>query len=161
AQIEPLLPAGNGCAVLVTSRRVLSTLDGSVHVHLDVLPAVEAAALLARRAGRQRVAQDVEAAAEGARLCGYLPPALRIAASRLAARPSWPVGALAVRLADAQRRLDELQVGDLGVRASFQVSLQALHDSADPGERAAAHAFTMLGILDGWDLAAPAAARLL
>ena len=35
AQVRPLLPAGPGCAVLVTSRQVLATLDGATHVHLD------------------------------------------------------------------------------------------------------------------------------
>jgi tetratricopeptide (TPR) repeat protein len=96
-----------------------------------------------------------------ARLCGYLPLALRIAAARLTARPSWPVRALVERLTDAHRRLDELQAGDLGVRTSFQVSLVALRDGADHRDRAAARAFPLLGVLDGADVGVPVAARLI
>jgi DNA-binding SARP family transcriptional activator/Tfp pilus assembly protein PilF len=161
AQIQPLLPAGPGCAVLVTSRRVLATLDGATPVHLDVLAPAEAVTLLGRLAGGRRTGAEREAAAEVARLCGYLPLALRIAAARLTARPSWPVRALVERLTDTHRRLDELQAGDLGVRTSFQVSLVALRDSADPRDRAAARAFPLLGVLDGADVGIPVAARLI
>jgi DNA-binding SARP family transcriptional activator/tetratricopeptide (TPR) repeat protein len=160
AQVQPLLPAGPGCVVLCTSRRVLSTLDGVYPLHLEVLPPEHAVQLIARVTGASRVAADRPAAEEVARLCGYLPLALRIAGARLAARPSWPVRALRDRLAGAQRRLDELQVGDLGVRASFQVSLDALAGGADPRDRLAARAFPLLGLPAGADLGVAAAARL-
>jgi hypothetical protein len=153
-QVRPLVPAGPGSAVLVTSRRVLALLDGVAAVHLDLLPAGEAVTLLGRLAGADRVDADPAAAAEVARLCGYLPLALRIAGARLAARPSWPVRALADRLAGAHRRLDELQVGDLGVRASFQASLHAL----DP---LAARTFAVVALLEGPDVGVPASARLI
>jgi DNA-binding SARP family transcriptional activator/tetratricopeptide (TPR) repeat protein len=153
AQVKPLLPAGPGCAVLVTSRQVLATLDGATHVHLDVLSATEAVALLGRG--------DRAATATIARLCGYLPLALRIVGARLAARPTWPVQALAERLSDAQRRLDELQLGDLGVRASFQVSLQELATSDDPLDRLAAEAFPQVAVPDGADVSLGLAASLL
>jgi tetratricopeptide (TPR) repeat protein len=81
--------------------------------------------------------------------------------ARLAARPTWPVSALATRLADRQRRLDELELAEVGVRASFQVSYQELGASADPLDRAAARAFSLLGVLDGPDVGLPAAAKLL
>jgi DNA-binding SARP family transcriptional activator len=161
AQVQPLLPAGPGCVVLCTSRRVLSTLDGLDPVHLDVLSPDHAVTLIARVAGESRVVADRPAAQEVARLCGYLPLALRIAGARLTARPSWPIGALRDRLADAQRRLDELQVGDLGVRASFQVSLRALAGSTDPRDRLGARAFPLLGLPAGTDLGVAGAARLL
>lgn len=51
-----------------------------------------------------------------------LPPlAIRIAASRLAARRTWTVSVLAAKLADERRRLDELQAGDLAVKATFEL----------------------------------------
>ncbi len=161
AQVAPMLPASPGCGVLVTSRRVLSALAGARHLLPDVLPAAEAVELLGRLAGHARVAAEPGAAAEVARGCGYLPLALRIAGARLAARPGWPVRALAGRLADARRRLDELQLAEVGVRASFQVSYHQLSGSPDPLERAAAEAFALLGVPDGLEVSLPVAARLL
>ena len=161
AQVRPLLPATPGCAVLVTSRRLLASLDGASHLHLDILPAVDAVELLGRLAGRERVAGEPGPAAEVARWCGWLPLALRISGARLAARPGWPVRALAERLADEQRRLDELDLPDVGVRASFAVSHHELVASTDPLDRAAAGAFGLLGVLDGADVGVPVVARLL
>ncbi len=160
-QVRPLLPASPTCAVLVTSRQVLATLDGAHPLHLDVLTPEQALALLGRIAGPQRLAADPPAAAELIRLCGYLPLALRIVGARLAARPAWPVRVVAERLADATGRLDELRAGELAVRASFDVSLHTLTQSSDAADRAAVAAFGLLSLPDGPDLDVAAAARLL
>jgi transcriptional regulator with XRE-family HTH domain len=53
-QVRPLLPGVGGCLVLVTSRRHLTALDDARAISLDTLPPGEAAALLARLAGRAR-----------------------------------------------------------------------------------------------------------
>jgi DNA-binding SARP family transcriptional activator len=161
AQVRHLLPGGIDCLVMVTSRQVLPTLDGATHIHVAELSEEEAVLLLSRLAGRERVAADRPSTLRVARWCGYLPLALRIAGARLAARPSWPVRALADRLSDARRRLDELEVDELAVRSSFQVSYQLLADSTDPGDRVAADAFTRAGLPDGPDLSLSAAAALL
>jgi DNA-binding SARP family transcriptional activator/tetratricopeptide (TPR) repeat protein len=161
AQVAPLLPASLGCGVLVTSRRDLISLDGAAHLRPDVLEADEAVELLGRLASPDRVAAEPEAAAEVARCCGYLPLALRIAGARLAARPSWPVVALAERLGDTRRRLDELEVAEAGVRASFAESWHQLDASDDPVDQAAARAFGLLGVPDGPEVGVPVAARLL
>jgi DNA-binding SARP family transcriptional activator/tetratricopeptide (TPR) repeat protein len=160
-QVAPLLPGAPGCGVLVTSRRLLASLDGGHHLHLDVLSPEEAMVLLGRLAGHERMAAEPAAAAEVARWCGYLPLALRIAGARLAARPGWTVRTLADRLADARCRLDELELADRGVRASFAVSYQQLSDSADPLDRQAAAAFPLLGLLDSPDVGVAVVARLL
>jgi len=119
--------------------------------------------LLDRLVGSPCAGADQEAAAEVVRCCGYLPLAIRVAAARLAARPSWPVRELADRLAaaDATRRLEELTAGELGVRASFDVSLHALQHSPDPTDQNAAHAFGLLSLPAGPDLDVTAAAALL
>ena len=153
-QVRPLLPASPSCAVLVTSRQLLSGIHGAEHLHLDVLPADEAVRLLGHLAGPERIAAEPEAAVALAQLCGYLPLALRIAGARLAARPAWPVRALVERLADERRRLDELSLGDLAVRTSLQVSYHAL----DPQ---VARLFRLLGLLDGPDVGVPVVAALL
>ena len=138
AQVRPLLPGSAGCAVLVTSRSRLAALAGSHAVPLGALPADQAAALLTAIIGADRAAAEPEAVAGVARLCGYLPLALRIAGARLASRPAWTVSWFASRL--ESRRLDLLKSGDLEVRASFALS----YDSRDEAEQ---RAFRMAGLL--------------
>jgi len=161
AQVAPLLPGHAGCLTLVTSRRTPAELDGVAPVNLGVLPAPDAVSLLGRLAGVERVLADPDGADRVARLCGHLPLALRIAGARLAAHPRWSFDTLANRLQTAQVPLDELQAGDLAVRASFRVSHELLEASSDPVDRAAAAAFSFLGLPDGADLGVPAAAQLL
>ncbi len=144
AQVRPLLPAHPGCAVLVTSRTALVGLDGRAAVPLDVLDAVDATALLGRIAGPDRVAAEPAAAAEIVALCGGLPLAVRIAGARLASRGQWPLSVLAARLRDGYRRLDELTAGDMGVRASLELSYRGVSEP----ERAAFRALGALGVPD-------------
>jgi tetratricopeptide (TPR) repeat protein/transcriptional regulator with XRE-family HTH domain len=140
AQVRPLLPAGAGNAVLVTSRARLAGLTLSEVIDLAVLPPGQAVELLGKIVGVGRVAAEPEAASQVAALCGYLPLALRIVGARLAAKPHWRVQRLADRLAAQHRRLDELAVGDLEVRASFALSYQGVGEV----ER---RAFRLLGLL--------------
>jgi DNA-binding SARP family transcriptional activator len=122
AQIRPLLPGSQGCAVLVTSRVRLSGLEAAHSLTLDVLAPDQAVELLAKLAGPRRVAAEPEAAQQIVRLCGRLPLAVRIAGARLEGRPHWRLALLAERLGDEHRRLDELATGDLEVRASVALS---------------------------------------
>ncbi|MFF4623405.1 AfsR/SARP family transcriptional regulator [Nonomuraea jabiensis] len=145
-QVRPLIPAGSGCAVVITSRQVLTSVDGASHLNLSGLDPSDSTALLARIAGPGRVHAEPEAAGRIIRLCGGLPLALRIAAARLAARPDWTLSYLADRLADATRRLDTLEYADLAVRASIAVSLHHLKE--EPAGQDAAHLFALLGLLD-------------
>ncbi len=153
-QVRPLLPGSPGCAVIVTSRARMAGLEGVRPLSLDVLPAEEAVDLLARVAGADRVAEDPEAALRLVRLCGCLPLAVRIAGARLAGRPHWRTATLADRLADEDSRLRELEIGDLGVRASIRISVDEL---APPTRRL----FRMLGTLTAPDFPAWIAAALL
>jgi tetratricopeptide (TPR) repeat protein len=143
-QVEPLVPASPACAVLVTSRQALTDLDGGCSLTLEVLDPGPAVELLVATASAERLPADSPAAGEIARLCGYLPLALRIAGARLATRRQWTPARLAARLTDERRRLDELRVGDREVRASFALSYQDLDEPA-------ARAFRLLGILPAPD----------
>ncbi|MEU3216547.1 BTAD domain-containing putative transcriptional regulator [Streptomyces sp. NPDC006971] len=154
AQIRPLLPGTPGCAALVTSRVRLVDLAGAHLIDLDVMSPEEALQLFTRIVGADRVEGEREAALDVVAACGFLPLAIRIAASRLAARRTWTVSALAARLADERRRLDELQAGDLAVKATFELGYGQL-------EPAQARAFRLLGLADGPDISLAAAAALL
>jgi DNA-binding SARP family transcriptional activator/tetratricopeptide (TPR) repeat protein len=93
-QVRPLLPGGPDSLVVATSRDRLGglvALDGARRITLDSLPPGDAVRVLAHAAGTAAVDADPEAAAELARLCGYLPLALRIAGGRLADRPHAPL----------------------------------------------------------------------
>ena len=160
AQVRPLLPGSASCAVIVTSRSRLPDLVGGGLVHLDVLDDSEALALFSRVVGASRTEAEPDATAELLVACAGLPLAIRICAARLAARISWTIRSLADRIGDEHRRLDELKVGDLAVRASFEVSFAGL-PSAAPGGVAPAHAFRMLGLWQGPSIGLSAAAALI
>ncbi|WP_327724023.1 AfsR/SARP family transcriptional regulator [Streptomyces europaeiscabiei] len=133
AQVRPLLPGSATCGVLVTSRARLGGLVGARRTDLDVLDDVRGLELLTRVTGPERTPDDPREQAAARRiveLCGGLPLALRIAGARLATRRHWTPSVLAERLADEHRRLDELSVGDLEVRAGLGLSYQALDECA-------------------------------
>lgn len=161
AQICPLVPASPHSLVVVTSRTTLANLDGARHVQLDILSEREALALLTRLVGADRVTAEPVATGNLVGLCARLPLAVRIAAARLAARPTWTIATLVDRLADQSRRLDELRVGERAVRASFAVTYHALKTSDDPVDHRAARMFRLLGMLDWVQMSVPVAAALL
>ncbi|HKS44750.1 MAG TPA: BTAD domain-containing putative transcriptional regulator [Amycolatopsis sp.] len=136
AQTRPLLPGTPGCAVLVTSRRKLTGLEGARRLQLGPLSDRDAQQLLGRIAGAERVRDQAPAAERIAAACGNLPLALRIAGTRLAIRPNLGLAALAGRLEDKVRRLDELTTSDLQVRGSIALSYQALSPRAQVALRA-------------------------
>ncbi|HET6857125.1 MAG TPA: BTAD domain-containing putative transcriptional regulator [Streptomyces sp.] len=154
AQIRPLLPGTTGSAALVTSRIRMVDLAGAHLVDLDVMSPDEALQLFTKIVGTERVASEREAALDVVGACGFLPLAIRIAASRLAARRTWTVSVLAAKLADERRRLDELQAGDLAVKATFELGYGQL-------EPQQARAFRLLGLADGPDVSLAAAAAVL
>jgi DNA-binding SARP family transcriptional activator len=129
-QVEPLLPAGSACGVLITSRSRITGLPGSHLVSLDVLDHAPAIELLAAIIGRERAAAEDDAAKQLVSLCGGLPLALRVVGARLAARAHWPLAKLVGRLADERHRLSELTHGDLNVRARFASSYEPLDGTA-------------------------------
>jgi tetratricopeptide (TPR) repeat protein len=68
---------------------------------------------------------------------------------------------MANRLRDEWRRLDELQIGDLEVRASFQVSYDTLRGGAGRRGIDPRRAFRLLGLWEGQKISLPAAAALI
>ncbi|NRQ30334.1 tetratricopeptide repeat protein [Nonomuraea sp. NN258] len=153
-QVMPLLPGSPGCAAIVTSRVKLADLPSARLIDLDVMEPDEALSLFASVAGPERVAAEHGAAMDVVAACGFLPLAVRIVAARLAARPTWTVASLVPRLADEQRRLDELRVGNLAVEATFALGYGQL-------ESTQARAFRLLSLPNGPDISSGAAAAVL
>ncbi|MEU9124210.1 BTAD domain-containing putative transcriptional regulator [Streptomyces sp. NPDC048506] len=154
AQVRPLLPGAEGCAALITSRARMIDLAGAYLIDVDVMSPEEALKLFTRIVGEERVNAERQSAMAVVGACGFLPLAIRIAASRLAARRTWTVSTLARKLADERRRLDELRAGDLAVTATFELGYGQL----EPHQ---ARAFRLLGLADGPDISLAASAALL
>jgi tetratricopeptide (TPR) repeat protein/transcriptional regulator with XRE-family HTH domain len=152
-QVWPLLPGGGGSLVLVTSRRHLSALEDATAISLDTLPPEEAAALLARLAGRAGLSPADPAVGEITRLCGYLPLAIGMVARQLHHHPTWSLAGHAADLAAARDRLELMTTENLSVAAAFNLSYE---DLAAEQQRL----FRRLGLHPGTDIDAYAAAAL-
>jgi len=153
AQVRPLLPGTPGCLVLVTSRRRLTGLDDAYSVALDVLPAADAAALLHKVAGPDRIPADHPSIGELLALCGSLPLAVRITAARLRHHRTLSLPDLVERLRDESARLSQLQDEDRNLTSVFESSYRSL----PPAEQ---RLFRLLGSVPGPDIDVRAAARL-
>ncbi|GAA3801488.1 BTAD domain-containing putative transcriptional regulator [Streptomyces coacervatus] len=156
AQVRPLLPAGAGCAVIVTSRSPLTALDGARRFPLTPLGAEESAELLRAVSGRGAL----DASHALVELTGRLPLALRIVAARLAARQALTPDVLAGQLAATEGRLHHLEYDDLSVRRSLAVAHDALAASEREADRDAALVLRGIGALDLPAYGAPLLAHL-
>ncbi|MEO3887399.1 BTAD domain-containing putative transcriptional regulator [Nonomuraea sp. B5E05] len=148
-QVRPLLPGASPSRTLITSRDSLrglaATHDVGIHF-LDVLPLEEATALLRILLGDERN-DEHDTISELARLCGRLPLALRLAAAHVRGRQAGSARELVSRLR-AGNRLTALEISEdphIGVRAAFDLSYQALPESAQS-------VFRSLGLHPGPDL---------
>ncbi|WP_103351267.1 BTAD domain-containing putative transcriptional regulator [Amycolatopsis sp. CA-128772] len=140
-QVRPLLPPSARTMTVVTSR---SRLDGLAVSNaakqrvLGTLAPEDAVQLIEELAGPASLNHAL------ARLCGYLPLALRIAGARLSASAQRTAEELVDELGNERTRLAALQVdgADDSVRVAFDVSFRGL-----PGE--IAETFLQLGTIPG------------
>ncbi|MEU8548870.1 BTAD domain-containing putative transcriptional regulator [Streptomyces roseoverticillatus] len=154
AQVRPLLPAAQGCATLVTSRVRMPHLPGAYPVDLGVLSPQEGLRLFSGIVGRERVEAERKAAMEVVTACGYLPLAIRTAAHLIAARRTWSVSALALRLTNDRLGLARPRFRSLNLEEVFAPSYRQLAPTQ-------ARAFRLLGLTTGPDVPLAAAAALL
>ncbi|MGI5504463.1 BTAD domain-containing putative transcriptional regulator [Lentzea sp. CA-135723] len=148
-QVRPLLPAGRGCLVVITSRNRFTGLvvrEGAVPLTLGVLGAQDAVALLSARLGAGRVAAEPGAVADLVAFCGGLPIALAVAASRAAEEPGLTLRALVGELTSAGGPMSQ-------VEAAFATSCSRLDDGT-------AALFRLLGLPAGPDISLDAATAL-
>jgi tetratricopeptide (TPR) repeat protein len=147
AQVAPLLPGGDGCLVLVTSRRHLADLPAAaVPLLLETLPQGKAQEMFTRLA--PRAADDPAAAV--AELAGHLPLAISLLARVYARHPAWTLADLA---AETRASMLTLAAEASSVAAAFKVSYRYL----DPRQQ---EFFRCLGLHPGAAIDAYAAAAL-
>lgn len=150
-QVRPLLPGGGAGRALITTRRLLSGLEGVRRLVLGPLPPRESTQLLTGILGDRAASDGEPALTRLAELCGGLPLALRIIGNRLVSRPGWGAAELAARLANEERRLDQFKAGDLKIANAFGMSYEQLADSAR-------RMFRRLAVVPGQDFDAALAA---
>ncbi len=129
-QVSPLLPGSASCRVLITSRTRLVDLDGAELLSLEPFSRADAVDLLGRIVGPSRLKKESPDAADlVASLCGDLPLALAVTASRLRARASWTLDFVARQLRDERNRFGELTAGERDVAGAFRVSYLNLSEA--------------------------------
>ncbi|MFD0262660.1 BTAD domain-containing putative transcriptional regulator [Kitasatospora indigofera] len=177
-QVAGLLPAGPHCVTVITARATLEEVtvtQGAALLQLGPLPEEDAAVLLDRLlppgGGPGPAEAGTDARADGgartgtgagavdvrrlAALCDGLPLALRTAAARLCARPTWSTATLAAALADERTRLQTLDTpGAAGLRSRLVMTYRHL-----PWD--AAHLLGLLAVHPGRPVDAGSAAALL
>jgi len=151
-QVGPLLPDAGDCLVIVTERRRRRNWDTARRLTLQVLAEDDAVALFTMMVGRVAI-QNPDHVARVSRLCGCLPLAIRLAASRLRS------GAVA-SLPDLLDELDELVAGHglvsevkHRIQAAFELSYRRLTAQEQ-------RFFRCLGISPCLDISAHSAAVL-
>lgn len=123
-QVAPLIPPAS-CLLLVTSRKHFA-LPGLFEKNLDKLPPHDARNLLMRIAPRLRK-EKTDQVDELARLCGYLPLALRAVASALQEKKNISPADYADRLKDAGKALVLNEI-DPSIQKSVGAALQSSYD---------------------------------
>jgi DNA-binding SARP family transcriptional activator/tetratricopeptide (TPR) repeat protein len=124
-QVMSLLPETGDCLVIVTSRRRHPGWAGARSMTLRVLPEDDAVALFTQIAG-SAAEREPDHVARVARLCGCLPLAIRLAASRLRSGSAASLPDLIDEL--DERSLRHRQAGEVtnGVQAAFELSYRQL-----------------------------------
>jgi DNA-binding SARP family transcriptional activator len=158
AQVRPLLPGGNTCRVVVTSRDALPGLlatEGAAPLNLDLMDWDQATSLLEGALGSDRVQAEPDAVEELIDLAARLPLALSLVAAHAAAHPTWSLGAVATDLRRTKQGLDAFAGEDeaTDLRAVFSWSYQLVKATS-------ARVFKLYGAHPGPDLSVDATAAL-
>jgi DNA-binding SARP family transcriptional activator len=156
AQVRPLLPSGDACRALVTSRRSLASLvalDGAELVPLAPLSAGAARELLVRRLGDRRTSGQEEALEAIAESCAHLPLALSVASARAVSTAALPLSEFAAQLDEGA--LTALTAGDEASSVRNVLSWSYLRLTEE-----AAGVFRLLGLHPGPEITTAAAAAL-
>ncbi|MAT99882.1 MAG: hypothetical protein CL608_22300 [Anaerolineaceae bacterium] len=154
SRIRPLLPGGDQCRVLLTTRDqdLARALNAQVWPLRELSPE-NGRLLLSAILGQNRVSAEADAADEICALLQNLPLALEITAQRLKSRPRRQLAEMAQRLRDETQRLSLLKISDREVRISFSVSWEAL----DAERR---RVFALIGLFNGRSFTAEAMAHI-
>lgn len=131
--VQPLLAGSSNSVVVTTSRNRMWPLTeyGAHLLPIEPLSGESAVAMLSNTIGPDRVKRERRQTEALVRLCGRMPIALRLAASRLTVHPQWPVKRIVRELAaengdepGTRSRLDRL------IRSCLDVSYRTISPEA-------------------------------
>jgi tetratricopeptide (TPR) repeat protein/DNA-binding SARP family transcriptional activator len=151
-QIRPLLPVTGRSLILITTRRRLPDSRGARTLTLGVLAVGDAIALFRQIAGADRAA-DAGQVAKAVELCGRLPLAIQLTASRIAQDGRLGLDGLIEEMSQFPTRPGSTGVASPEVIAAFDLSYRAL----EPDHQ---RFFRRLGVSPCGCLSLPAAAAL-
>jgi tetratricopeptide (TPR) repeat protein len=124
-QIRPLLPGAGRCLILITARRRLPDSFGARRLLLDLLSVDEATALFRQVAGEIR-AGDLDQVAAVVELCGRLPLAIQLTASRIVRDRSMGLDGLIEELSQSPVMPGGAGAASPELTAAFDLSYRAL-----------------------------------
>ncbi|MFF8395963.1 BTAD domain-containing putative transcriptional regulator [Streptomyces sp. NPDC016172] len=153
-EVEPLLPGGGQCCVLVVGLEQFMHSRGATDLRLGPIGHADSIAFLASIIGRDRIAAEPAAVNRLLELCARLPLAIRAAGVRLESKPHWRIVDLVDRLADTGRRLETLSHGETSLRGCFDRAVRRL-----PPDIAAA--YQALSVIPGDDFDVRTASEVL
>jgi tetratricopeptide (TPR) repeat protein len=151
-QIRPLLPVAGRCLILITSRGKLPCSPGARTLTLGVLSADEAITMFLQIAGDSR-AGDADQIAAAVELCGRLPLAIQVTASRIARDGAPGLGVLIEELSQSPAWMRSTEAASPEVTTAFDMSYRGL----EPDHQ---RFFRRLGVSPCACVSLPAAAAL-
>ncbi|MFF4698221.1 AfsR/SARP family transcriptional regulator [Streptomyces chattanoogensis] len=157
-QVRPLLPAGPGCMVVVTSRQKLPGLltgDAGLSIHVGLLSPAETRSLCERVLGQERFASAGTAADAMIELSGRIPLTTRILLASANAQPRLSMQEVIGHFKAVPSHLDRFETGD--ARTSVRTALIGSYRNLGS---LGARLFRALGLYRGDRIALPAAAAL-
>ena len=164
-QVRPLLGRFAHSQIIVTGRARLLGLDGVHRIDLNKFGRDESMTLLEQLIGPARVQAEPEATDSLAEFCGDLPLAVSIIGRMIAARPEWAIAYTAGLLADRDRLMVNLSIGDVNVRDRFASAYQMLSSAGrralDQLGRDGSRWITAIGLASVQGLSVPCADEVL
>lgn len=152
AQVEPLLPTDPRCAVIVTSRDRLASLESTSDVEVGLLPVADAVALF--RSVVVRAPSSDNTAEVIVRSCGLLPLTVRVAGARLRSYNG-------SELAELAERVTAREISGLGIADDGQLTVVTTFDaSLSPLTADQRRTFTIIAQHPGADFSAVTAAAM-
>ncbi|WP_112271910.1 AfsR/SARP family transcriptional regulator [Lentzea terrae] len=128
-QVRDLLPGGNRCGVLLSSRAPLYGLSGARTVELGPMPAEDALALLETMTGRRLVGDDRITAHRIVDLCDRIPAAVRVIGDKLALSTRLSLDSVFLQLSTPEGKLALLESSGFDLPATLGEAYWALDSS--------------------------------